>query len=467
MFILNYSKIKENVIKKRWSETKGKYGDDYRNLSKQIDNFIDHIKKADSPLHWLPLEIMTDEEIADIVNTYLDRSDANRLLLNNLDYQGMKYDYSDLIVEDPKREGEQRIILETTPQLKKYQKLNIRELITEINIVLVGAPYEGYMKTAVELLNYIDLIRAEILNEKNLFKSIGLGYVNTEYIEQYITVCERIVDGSLFFLLITNPNISDKIDALLKIEEKLNSAYDTIEEELSVAKEKLIYSRKFEKEYYKFNPNDATNISLFYVQFLERQSYYGEIENIRMLLKDEIHNRSDLYGVATPLLYEKVDDYSKSELKKYICEEVKVSDYDKKYNEILKIIDFSFSNGNMWTSSNNALDVKIAFREFFLSKQKYMRKTSTTMVREILAGITPEPQYLMFLDMKITRGYFREKNMLKEYEIYNRICSRVRCMFLKSYSAINDVEAYRLVHRSCFEFLYLFGDSKYSGVEIE
>lgn len=96
-----------------------------------------------------------------------------------------------------------------------------------------------------------------------------------------------------------------------------------------------------------------------------------------------------------------------------------------------------------------------------------MRKTSTTMVREILAGITPEPQYLMFLDMKIIRGYFREKNMLKEYEIYNRICSRVKCMFLKAYSSINDVEAYRLVHRSCFEFLYLFGDSKYSGVKIE
>lgn len=464
---MNYSKIKENVVKKRWPETEGKYGDDYRNLSKQIDNFIDHIKQADSPLHWLPLEIMTDEEIADIVNTYLDRSDANRLLLNNLDYNGMKYDYSDLIVKDPKREDECRIILEITPQLKQHQKLNIREFIIEINIVLAGALHKGYMKTAAELLKYIDLIHNEILNEKNLFKCIGLGYTNVEYIEQYIIVCERIVYGSLFSLLISNPNISDKIGALLKIEEKLNSAYDTIEEELSVAKEKFTSLRKFEKEYYKFNQNDATNISLFYVQFLERKSYYGEIENIIMLLENEIHNRLDLYGIATPLLYEKVDDYSKSELKKYICEDVKVSDYDKKYNEILKIIGFSFSNKNMWASFNNALDVKIAFREFFLSKQKYMRKTSTKMVRDILAGITPEPQYLMFLDMKITRGYFREKNMLQEYEIYNRICSRVRHIFLKSYSAINDIEAYRLIHRSCFEFLYLFGDSEYSGVKIE
>jgi hypothetical protein len=464
---LNYSKIKENVIKKRWSETKGKYGDDYRNLSKQIDNFIDHIKKADSPLHWLPLEIMTDEEMADIVNGYLDRSDANRLLLYNLDFKGIKYDYSDLIVKDPRLEDEWRIILETTPELKKYQKLKILELITEINIVLVDAPYVGYMKTAVNLLKYIDLIYDEIIHEKNLFKCIGLGYKNTEYIEQYITVCERIVDGALFFLLISNPNISDKIDALLKIEEKLNSAYDTIEEELSVAKEKLICSRKLEKVYYKCNPNDATNISIFYVQFLERQSYYGEIENIIMLLKDEIHNRSDLYGVASSLPYENIDDYSKSELKNYICEEIKVSDYDKKYSEISKIIDFALSNKNMWASNKNALDVKIAFREFFLSKQKYMRKTSTAMVRNILAGITPEPQDMMFLDMKIIRGCFREKNMLQEYEIYNRICSRVRHMFLKSYSAINDVEAYRLVHRSCFEFLYLFGDSKYSGIKIE
>lgn len=464
---MNYDMIKENVIKKRWPENNGRYGDDYRSLSKQIDNFIEHVKKADSPLHWLPLEIMTDEEIADIVNTYLDRSDANRLLLNNLNYRGMKYDYSDLIVEDSKREDEQRIIFEVTPQLKKHQKLNILEVIREIDLALAGAQYKGYMKTAKELLNWVDLIRSEILNEKYLFKCMGLGYMNTEYIEEYITVCEKIVDGVLFSLLISNPNISNKVDALLKIEEKLNNAYGTIEEELSVAKEKFICSRKFEKENYKPELNDAVNISLFYVQFLERQSYYGEIENIIMLLSDEIHRCSDLYGVAIPLLYEKVDDYSKTELKKYICEEVKVSDYDKKYNEILKIIDSVFNNKNIWVSSKNALDVKIMFREFFLSKQKYMRKTSTTMVRDILAGITPEPRHLMFLNMKITRGYFREKNMLQEYEIYNRICSRVRNMILKSYSTINDEEAYRLIHRSCFEFLYLFGDSEYSGVKIE
>lgn len=467
---MNYSKIKESVIKKRWPETEAKSGDDYRSLSKQIDNFIDHIKRADSPLHWLPLEIMTDEEIADIANTYLDRSEANRLLLNNLDYKGMKYDYSDLIVKDTKHEELWRNLTKTIPQLKKYKKLNILELITEINTALVHAQYDGYMKTAVELLKYIDLILAEILNEKNLFKCIGLGYINTEYIEQYITVCERVVEGALFFLITSNPNVSDKSDALNKVEEKLAYAYATIEKELLVAKEKLIYSRELEKEYYEADPKDSVNISLFYVQFLERKSYYEEIEKIISLLKEEIYIRPDLYGAAIPLRDKKVDAYSKLELKEYICEEIKVPAYDAKYDELLeffKIADFSFNNKNMWASASNALDVKIAFREFFLSKQTYMRKTSTAMIREILERIVPESRHLMFLDMKVVRGYFREKNMLQEYEVYNRICSRVRQMFLESYRTINDEEAYRLVHRSCFEFLYLFGDSEYSGVKIE
>ena len=46
---MNYDMIKENVIKKRWPENNGRYGDDYRSLSKQIDNFIEHVKKEASP----------------------------------------------------------------------------------------------------------------------------------------------------------------------------------------------------------------------------------------------------------------------------------------------------------------------------------------------------------------------------------------------------------------------------------
>lgn len=465
---MNYTNIKEIVINKRWPKGQGKYGDDYRNLSKQMDNFIAYIKNEESPLQWLPLDIMTDEEIADIADKYLDRSSKNRLLLNNLNYKGMRYDYRDLILVDlEENKKELGMIFEESSKLKEYKKLKIKELIPEINLVLVGAQYEGYMKTARRLLEYTDLIQKEILDEKYLFKCMGLGYTNTNYIEQYISICERVCFGALYFLLIKNPNLPDKISEMSKIEEKLYEAYDTIEHEVRVAKKNLVRSREFYKEYYNREPNDAIYISQYYAQFLERQAYYNELNNINELLSREILQKPELYREAKLPLFENISDYKDKELQDYICEGTKYQSYKIWLEETKRIIDFAFNQGNMWGTSKNATTVKIVFREYFISKQPYMRKSSRTIVHNILNGKEVGVRELMFLDMKILRGYFREKNMMQEYFVFNRICSRVRKMFLFVYRAINDTQAYRLVHRTCFEFLYLFGDSKYSGIVIE
>lgn len=71
------------------------------------------------------------------------------------------------------------------------------------------------------------------------------------------------------------------------------------------------------------------------------------------------------------------------------------------------------------------------------------------------------------LDMKMLHGAFREKGLTEEYSLFMQICSTVRKMYLLAYSAIDDREAYNIVHRTCFEFLYLFGDSKYTGIKFE
>lgn len=52
---MNYEKIKELVIDDKWDHDAGKYGDDYRSLIIQIDNFIKHLKNEDSPIQWLSL----------------------------------------------------------------------------------------------------------------------------------------------------------------------------------------------------------------------------------------------------------------------------------------------------------------------------------------------------------------------------------------------------------------------------
>lgn len=460
---MDYRNIKELVINKRWGND-GRYGDEYRSLSKQVDNFIIHLKREDSPLQWLPLELMTDNEISDILIAYLDRSNDNRLLLNNLDFEGMKYDYSDFIVPDYDRQKEMEMVLDTLPELKGYKKLKIKVLLPEINIMLVGGVYNGYTNAAKELLRILDTVRIEIADEKSLFKCIGLSFTNTGYIEEYIRVCERIAIGSLFYFLVDNKNVTDKKEALLRFREKLEQAYLIIEKEMDVAKANLKRVREFHKEYHKAQPNDAADISIYYVQFLERKSYYDELDKIVKSLEREVKENAELF-------YDRRSDSNTEEnehtSQEYICEGIDVSDFDRKYCESKKIIDLSRDFGSVWASKENEFDVKVVFREFFMSKVKYNRRTAMSIVRNILSENIPTNQELMFLDKKLLRGYFREQGLMDEYPIFNRICSKIRRMFLKCYSAIDDEEAYRLIHRACYEVLYLFLNTEYSGIITE
>ena len=463
---MDFKKIKDTVIREQWGD-EGRYGDDYRNLSKQVDNFLSYLKKENSPLQWFPLNLMSNQEIADLICTYINRSKENRLLLNNLNHKGMRYNYSDLIVDNPKHKHEMEILIEAEPRLKDFKTLKIKELCENINIDLVGAKNVGYKKTANIFLEYIDTIEFEIIKEKELFKCIGLDFLNTDYIEQFIMVCERITYGSLFYFVVENDNIYDKLAILKRSEEMLIKAEKTIHKEVEVARQNYKKSRDFHQEYYKTTPRKMDEISIFFVQFLERKSYYEEMDIIADLLvnsskNDDMFSKEQYYNV-----YDTVEEYDKNELKIYLCDRTKVPNYEIKLKEIMDLMDLAFERGNYWASSKNAFDLKIVFHEIVRCKEKYQRQTAITIMRNILNGKRPTKQQMMFLDAKMIRGYFREKGLMHEYEVFIQICKQIRNMFLNCYSAVNDKEAYRLIHRTCFECLYLFGDSRYSGIEIE
>ena len=465
-FEMDYEEIKELAIKKRWGE-EGRYGDDYRNLSKQIDNFIVHLKKEDSPLEWLPLHLLNSQEIADLICTYLDRSAENRLLLDNLGYKGIKYDYSDLLVVDPRRKQEMESILELEARFADIEPLKIYELKEHINIALVGAKYEGYIKTANSFVHTIDTIRKEIWDEKNLYKCLGLGYLNMGYIEQFIMIAERICFGSLFYFLMENDKVNDKLSSLLQFEKMLNEIDETLREETDAAKIKYKKNREFHEEYRKIPAREMDEISLYFVQFLERKAYYDELDNISDFLVAGTVKESQIEKESCIGYGDEIDDYKDTRLKEYLTGGINVPNYDKKLKDVIELMKFAREKAGYWASSNNPIDLKIAFQELMIYNDKYnhLRQKTLTIVRDILSSHQPSREQLMFLDLKITRGYFRE--WMQEYGIYTRICKKTRKMFLNCYSAINDVEAHRLIHRTCYEFLYLLCVPDYSGIKVE
>lgn len=449
--------MKDMAVDKCWTDKKS--GDEYRSLRIQLDHFEDHIKKEDSPLLWLPLNDMTEDELSDIAVQFYHRTKENRLLFEGLSYKGIKYNYDELLIESADRKRELKIIIQTLPELKNYQTLKITDVRDNINIDLVGAKYEGFQKTANKMLYYDDLILQEIMDEKNLFKCIGIGFTNTDYIEQYITICERICFGTLYYFIVENPNVSDKVSALKRVLENISEMERTMSEELEKAKEGYRKAADFYRDYYGASKNNAENIMMYYVQFLNRQAYYNEWEKIIEIVSNEEVEPVNPEYIQLRDCADKIDDY--------ILEGSKLFKFSDKKSECERMMDLAREHGNYWASAKDPQGIKITLREGYIGKAKYNRHTAMSMIRNFISGYKPEMKDLMFLDMKMIRGAFREQGYIEHFDIFMQICSATRRLFLMPYRTIDDWEAYRLVHRICFEFLYIFGDTKYSKLKFE
>ncbi|MGN1317530.1 MAG: hypothetical protein ACI4VF_00840 [Lachnospirales bacterium] len=400
---------------------------------------------------------MSDDEIVKLACSYLKRRQENRLLLINLNHKGEKYNYSDLIVKDLKGRKEYKNFIEINPELKECEKLKILDTAEDMYKIVCNAKNIGYKKTALELTKFNDKIYCEIMKEKALYNSIGLDYIYTNYIEQYIDIVDRIMVVSLFFLVIENPNVTNKLSVLLKIEE-------LVKEDLNIISNDVKLERKRQLDDNKINMERA---SLYYVQFLYRQAFYYEFENIIDILQKEIDSSQELFGSSINSIKVDTEEYTKKELMEYITEGIYVPAYDKKYKEAERIISLPFESKNLWFSSKKEFNIKVVFRELYMCKKPYLHKNATTIARDILSDIEIDRRYITYLNMKFIRGYFRERNMLKEYKIFNRICTCNKKLLLKVYSTINDREAYININRIGYDFLNLFYETSYSKIEIE
>ena len=82
-------------------------------------------------------------------------------------------------------------------------------------------------------------------------------------------------------------------------------------------------------------------------------------------------------------------------------------------------------------------DIKVYFRELYISKKTYCRQKSTKIVEDylslfkqakedekfILPNFNKESQYI-FVREKISRGYFREKNLSAVYVVNQELRER-------------------------------------------
>lgn len=287
--------IKRLTIAQAWNPAEPKSGDTYRSMGLQIDNFINHIRKQDSPLSWMPIEVMSNLEISQVAVAYLQRSKENRLLLDNIEHKGLKYDYSDLIATDPDSERDKESILEIAPVLGTFEKLKIKEEIPPMKKALRNCHHGNFLSTRDYYADWSSTILANIIDEKKLIFCMGIGFTYVDYIEQYISFVESMVIESLMAFIIRNSFISDKTSALSIIENKLSALTDMMDERVEKSRRDLIQRR----EDFHLDNEYADMISLYYVQFLSRRAKYDEMELIYQTLLQEVSTEPELYGKPT------------------------------------------------------------------------------------------------------------------------------------------------------------------------
>ena len=204
------------------------------------------------------------------------------------------------------------------------------------------------------------------------------------------------------------------------------------------------YLENFEKKVNNILKNRNLNITLedtmsIFISFLVTRNEFGEYMRIIDTLEEEQEKESSLFGLPIPeYRLQKKDVISQDKMKGIITEGRKIDRFNEKLENTKETLRIFSKYGGRNVSDDCALDIKVFFREIYISNTKYKRK-ALTIVRKCLEVFNDNKSMdsfelsseYMFLREKINRGYFRETNDLRLYNRKNRIQYNLDKVLLK------------------------------------
>lgn len=267
-------------------------------------------------------------------------------------------------------------------------------------------------------------ILALYCQERALFRMVGLQIDNEQYIKEYIDYVANVILQFMVYKVIRNCNIEDKI-AIKKISDKIKELNILINKQLERQKNKWITEKEANNS--QLNAEGVTSCFSMYVT--HRSKFYEEYE-IKQILKREMDENSSLFGTVpqkwkAPKVFIKEEDIKK--VQNIITEGCSVDQYNKKIKVVRKFIDIMNIYGMRDNYSLCLQDLKVYFREIFISKASYKKRKASRIVKDYLnkfeeaknngdsiPDFSKQSQY-MFIREKISRGYFREVGLSNGY----------------------------------------------------
>ncbi|UWD49685.1 hypothetical protein NYR90_05470 [Clostridioides difficile] len=201
---------------------------------------------------------------------------------------------------------------------------------------------------------------------------------------------------------------------------------------------------------------------LIFTELLKKRNEFGEYISILNELENEQIREFELFYTVEDRYKVSKNTYEidNKRIKYILTEGINVDGYNQKLEESKEVIDSFSLFGGRKVSRLDLFDLKVYFRELFVSDSKY-KKQARTIVRQYLKryretndikSFRKESEY-MFIREKISRGCFRETGNLDLYNKKNIIQKNVYQLILLMYLTYDYEYTIKLIYTFTFELI--------------
>jgi len=421
---------------------------DYKSgyLKKEQENrlkpLIEKLTNMDSFFKDFPFELLEMREKAELLNFLLNNATVERQIVSNICKSNVDRNFGDFRIPDEIAKKFTNEFLNEHPDFGPWDILRERG---ENRIIIENHTFSD-QEILKKLIELNAVIKWTIFDEVYSFKEMGIGYSNLGYIRDYIDCVSDSILHYLMYRVIINPSSINKKTSIDCLSDKLDELYNLVNFQLE--------QKRAEQQ--KENKLTSKTLTEYFTAYRHHYSIYHEELDIIDTLISEIHEDKVLF---CPLKDEyraaeiSLSDERNKKSKDIITENNHIYGYKKKLEETRTFIDIMFKYYDRQCSSDCLLDIKVYFREIYMSKAKYKKKQAMAMVRNYLMLVKKEgfqpfekhSQY-MFLSEKIRRGYFRELGVLDLYVAILNIHKKLYNLLLKTYLLYEFLDVVDLIN---------------------
>ena len=425
-----------------------------KNERKKVKNLIDKFQKTPDIFGALAFDYLSVGEKAKLVHFFLEEC-SQRQIVDNLTKTNTDVDFDFLQFSNQETAYSFCAAPDYRPFYIDNEILRLRQIIR--------SRQDNYRDLVEYLLEADNQVFQALINEYASHEEIGIKFEWIPYVTDYI---DFILNEILQFLVYPIMMYSSDIDPL-KVIDKLR-----LKSECLIKSFDENVGQRYESIFTDGELN-ADRVMQYFKFFMVHRNRLFENSDIYSVLIQEMEDYPELFSeVPDQFKADKVllteEQIDSDEVKFIVTENSNVPNYKKKLEVVREFINVLGEYGSRNCYDTCLQDIKVYFREIYMSKQTYHRQKASKIVEDYLKQVKEsnltnlpdfqkESQYI-FVREKISRGYFREKNRSAVYAGKIELTNKINTLLLKCYWLADTKPALETLHEYNRELLTCYLD---------